>query len=194
MTIVWGRWEAYPWKNELAVQSERVTIHFNEILSDSFEGQHNPFDMLDRAIVLSGFAVRRMIEKRLVTDRLAKAKIPVRTFTRSGADGFRAPFHSDTGVYPLHENYNLEKESAVDLSFMELANEIIHASQIMVVHDEPKMGDGLLVASDWHLKNCILFLAIDEFQSFVRTVLEDRIRMAADSRDFETGKADAKRE
>lgn len=92
MTIVWGRWEAYPWKNELAVQSERVTIHFNEILSDSFEGQHNPFDMLDRAIVLSGFAVRRMIEKRLVTDRLAKAKIPVRTFTRSGGSAGQRHF------------------------------------------------------------------------------------------------------
>jgi hypothetical protein len=118
----------------------------------------------------------------------------IRTFTRSGVDGFRSPFHSDTGVYPLRENYNLEKESPVDLSFKGLAEEIIHASQIMVVHDEPKIGDGLLIASDWHLKNRILLLTIDEFQSFVRTVLEDRIRVTVDSRDFETGKADAIRE
>jgi hypothetical protein len=138
--------------------------------------------MLDQAIVLSGFAVRRMIEKRLVTDRLAKAKISVRTFTRSGVDGFRAPFHGDTGVYPLRENYNLEKESAVQLSYMDLANEIIHTSQIMVVHDELEIGDGLLIASDWNLKNRILHLAIDEFQSFVRTVLEDRTRVTVDSR------------
>jgi len=194
MTIIWGRWQAYPWKNELAVRSERVTIHFNEILSDSFEGRHDPFDMLERTIVLSGFAVRRMIEKRLVTDRLAKAKIPVRTFTRGGADEFRAPFHGDTGVYPLRGNYNLEKDSAVHVSFIELANEIIHASQIMVVHGEPNLSDGLLIASDWHLKNRILHLTIDAFQSFVRTVLDDRIRATSDSIDFETGKAHAKRE
>jgi hypothetical protein len=88
MTITWGRWEGHPWKNELAVQSERVTIHFNEILSDSIEGQHNPFDMLDRAIVLSGFAVRRMIEKRLVTDRLAKAKIQFALLQEAGSMDF----------------------------------------------------------------------------------------------------------
>jgi hypothetical protein len=77
---------------------------------------------------------------------------------------------------------------------MDLANEIIHTSQIMVVHDELEIGDGLLIASDWNLKNRILHLTIDEFQSFVRTVLEDRIRVTVDSRDFETGKARAERE
>jgi hypothetical protein len=94
--------------------------------------------MLDRAIVLSGFAVRRMVEKRLVTDRLA-----VRAFTKSGVDGFRAPFHSDTGVYPLRENYNLEKESAVHLSFMELANQAWRTSEGSGIKIVRRTGCGL---------------------------------------------------
>jgi hypothetical protein len=193
MGTMWGRWESYPWKNELATQSERVTVHFDEILSDSFEGEHRPFDMLDRAIVLSAFAVRRLIEKRLVTDRIAEAKIKVRTFARSHVGNFKAPFHYESGVYPLRNNYDLEKEIAVSFSYTELANEIIHASQIMIVSEEPKISEGLLIASDWRLKDRILHMTIDEFQSFVRAVLDDRVRATSDSID-DAGKIHSKRE
>ena len=98
MSTIWFRWESYPWKNELATQSERVAVHFDELLSNGFEGQHAPFDMLDLAIVLSAFAVRRLIEKRLVTDRLSKARIQVRTFARNRPGDFQAPFHFASGV------------------------------------------------------------------------------------------------
>ena len=51
-------------------------------MSDDFDGEHCPMDMLDRAIVLAAFAMRRMFEKRLVTDKLAGEKISIRTFLR----------------------------------------------------------------------------------------------------------------
>ncbi len=193
MGTIWGRWESYPWKNELATQSERVTVHFDEILSSSFEGEHRPFDMLDRAIVLSAFAVRRLIEKRLVTDCLSEAKIQVRTFARSHVGNFRAPFHYESGVYSLRDNYDLEKELAVGFSYTELSNEIIYASQIIIVSNKSKISDGLLIASDWRLKDRILHMTIDEFKSFVRTVLDDRVKIASDFID-DTGKVHSKRE
>jgi hypothetical protein len=193
MNTTWGKWESYPWKNELVTQSERVTIHFQEVLSDSFEGEHRPFDMLDRAIVLSAFAVRRLIEKKLVTDRLSEATIDVRGFARNSIGDFREPFHFESGVYPLRENYDLEKEVFINLKYTDLANEIIHASQMMVIYNEPKISDGLLIASDWRLKDRILHMTIVEFQSFVRTVLDDRIRSTQDFFDDRTGKARSKR-
>src|SRR5712672_3271237 len=80
MPISYGRWQSYPWKNELALQSERVAIHYAELLSEDFEGEHSPMDMLDWAIVLAAFAIRRMFEKRLVTDKLAARKSPFERF------------------------------------------------------------------------------------------------------------------
>jgi hypothetical protein len=91
MTISYGYWQGYTWKNELAVQSERVAPHFNEIFSASSEAEHNPMHMLDRAIVLAGFSVRRMIEKKLVTDRLVEEKMLVRSFAANHVDKIRTP-------------------------------------------------------------------------------------------------------
>lgn len=67
MPISYNPWPTYPWKNELALQRERVGLHFAEMLQDEFSGDHSPWDMLERALVLAGFAMRRMFEKRLVT-------------------------------------------------------------------------------------------------------------------------------
>ena len=97
MPISYFRWQSYPWKNELALQSERVIVHFAEMLLDDFDGEHNPMDMLDRAMVLAAFAMRRMFEKRLVTDKLVEAKIPVKIFERLCPSDFRPPYLGSSG-------------------------------------------------------------------------------------------------
>jgi len=38
------------------------------------------------------------------------------------------------------------------LKINDVANEIIHASQMMFVNDEEIIPTGLLIASDWHLR------------------------------------------
>ena len=101
MPISYGPWQSYPWKNELALQSERVAIHYAEMLSDDFDGEHSPMDMLDRAIVLAAFAIRRMFEKRLVTDKLASEKISVRTFQSLRSKEFRQPYIGYSGGGPF---------------------------------------------------------------------------------------------
>src|SRR5215472_8240300 len=127
MPITYGSWEGYPWKNELAMQSERVAIHYAELLSDHFDGKHSPMDMLDRAIVLAAFAMRRMFEKRLVTDKLASEKVSIRTFKSLRSKEFRQPFIGHSGGHAFR-NYNFENSSTKRLSISEVANELIHAS------------------------------------------------------------------
>src|SRR6516162_4906328 len=115
MPIVHGPWEKYPWKNELAVQSERVAIHYAEMMSDAFDGEHCPMDMLDRAIVLAAFAMRRMFEKRLVTDKLDVRKSPFehsRPFVWESSDGLISATadgsariaSTDRGVCHVHQH------------------------------------------------------------------------------------------
>jgi hypothetical protein len=168
MPILSFRWQSYPWKNELALQSERVAIHYTEMLSDDFDGEHSPMDMLDRAIVLAAFAMRRMFEKRLVTDKLARAKISIRTFRSLRTKEFRQPFIGESGGHAF-ENYSFEKASKKHLKINDVANEIIHSSQIMFVHDEETIPTGLLMASDWHLRDRLLHFTIEDCQVGVGT-------------------------
>jgi hypothetical protein len=108
MTLSYCKWESYIWKNELATQSERVAVHFAEALSDDDSLEHNPYHMLDRAIVLSGFAIRRMVEQRLVTDRLANGEINVRIFPSRQNNDFRHPYIGCAGEGAFR-NYDFEK-------------------------------------------------------------------------------------
>jgi hypothetical protein len=188
-----GPWQSYPWKNELTLQSERVAIHYAEMLSDNFDGEHSPMDMLDRAIVLAAFAIRRMFEKRLVTDRLASEKIAIRTFQSLRSKEFRQPYigHSGGGAF---RNYSFEKASTKRLKINDVANEIIHSSQMMFVCDEETIPTGLLVASDLRMKDRLLHFTIDEFSAMVKRVLDDWVTSGTDRWDWETGKVYAIRE
>jgi hypothetical protein len=193
MTISYCKWESYIWKNELATQSDRVALHFAEALSDDDSLKHNPYHMLDRAIVLSGFAIRRMVEKRLVTDRLANEEISVRIFPSRQNGDFRHPYIGYAGESAFR-NYDFEQLRFQGLKIGDVANEIIHASQIMVSHREEKVQDGLLIASDCRLKDRLLHFTIEEFSSLVRRALDDFVRFESEQWDPETGKVSATRE
>jgi hypothetical protein len=193
MPISYFRWQSYPWKNELALQSKRVIIHFAEILLDDFDGEHNPMDMLDRAIILAAFAMRRMFEKRLVTDKLAGEKIPVRIFERSNSGDFRSPFIGNSGGRAFL-NYEFTESKTKYLKISEMANEIIHSSQMMFVHGEEIIPDGLLIASDFNLKNRLLHFTIEAFSGIIQRVLDDRVFSETDQWDSKTGKVSAHRD
>jgi hypothetical protein len=193
MPISYGPWQSYPWKNELALQSGRVVIHYAEMLSDDFGGEHVPMDMLDRAIVLAAFTIRRMFERRLVTDKLANEKISLRTFQRLHSEEFREPYIGYSGGEAFR-NYGFEKASTKHLKINDLANEIIHASQLMLVHNEETIPTGLLIASDWHLKDRLLHFTVEEFSAMAKRVLDDCVTSTTDRWDWETGKVSARRE
>jgi hypothetical protein len=193
MPISSGPWQSYPWKNELALQSERVAIHYAEMMSDDFDGEHNPMDMLDRAIILAAFAMRRMFEKRLVTDKLAGEKFSIRTFHSLPSKEFRLPFIGDSGG-DAFRNYSLEKAGTKRLKINDVANEIIHSSQLMFVHDEETIPTGMLIASDLRLKDRLLHFTIEEFSAIVKRVLDDCMMSTEDRWDWKTGEVYAKRE
>jgi hypothetical protein len=103
------------------------------------------------------------------------------------------PYISHSGGSAF-QNYNFGEGKMNRLTISDLANEIIHASQLMFVQGEDKIPDGLLIASDWHLKDRLLHLTIEEFAGMVKQVLDDRVLGSLDQWDFETGKIHATRE
>ena len=75
-----------------------------------------------------------------------------------------------------------------------MANEINHASQIMVSHGEENVQDGLLIAPDWRMKDRLLHFTIEEFSSIVRRALDDCVRFESEQWNPDTGKVSATRE
>jgi hypothetical protein len=148
--------------------------------------------MMERAIVLAAFAVRRMVEKRLVSDAFARAKFEVRSFSARGGELFRPPFHGQAGGRAF-SNYNFSTPQMIAMEPGDLANEIIHSSQLMVLDTEVFAADGFLIASDWHMRRRVLHLSFDELEAFGRSVLDDRVVSASDSWDPETGHVTSER-
>lgn len=192
MTITSSWWTEYPWKNELSLQTDRVALHLDEVLDDEFEGEHNPLAMLERAIALAAFSMRRMFEKKLVTDALAARTVSVRSFP-AVALGFRPPFHGASGG-TAYANYDFSQPETLQLSLRVLANEIMHSSQLMVIGQDEHVADGLLIASDLHLRRRVLHLTREEFRACVKLVLDDRVAVSSEAWDPETDKVTSKRE
>ena len=191
MTISYGPWQSYTWKNELALQRERVGVHFAEMLQTEFSSDHSPWHMLERALVLAGFAMRRMFEKRLVTDLLATETVNIRIFN-SNLDNMRRPFFGWSGGEL--QSYDFEAAGTQEMTLNDLANEIIHSSQLMFVDHEPSIPTGLLIASDRHLNKRLLHLTLDEFMALSNRVLDDVVRATSDRWDSETRRVHATRD
>ena len=190
--IAYTDWQSYTWKNELKLHAERVLKSMHEVIDPGFAGDHNPHHMLERALALSAFCVRRMHEKRVVTDAFRAEKIAVRSFS-AAKEGFRQPFRRSSGGQAF-TNYDLTKPVWVELGRNDVANQIIHSSQLMVCFDEEAIEDGILVASDWDLKLRLLHLSAAEWTSFYTAVLDNYVRSESDSWDHETGKVTSTRD
>jgi hypothetical protein len=134
-----------------------------------------------------------MFEKKLVTDKLASEKISIRTFQSLRSKEFRQPYIGYSGGQAFR-NYSFEKASTKRLKINDVANEIIHSSQMMFVYDEETIPTGLLIASDWHLKDRLLHFTIEGFSAMVKRVLDDCVTCATDRWDWKTGMVYAERE
>ena len=106
---------------------------------------------------------------------------------------FRQPYIGYSGGQAFR-NYSFEKASTKRLKINDVANEIIHSSQMMFIRDEETIPAGLLIASDWNLKDRVLHFTIEEFSAIVKRVLDDWVTVESDRWDWQTGKVYATRE
>jgi hypothetical protein len=191
VAISYAPWQSYPWKNELELQADRAVQHGAEVLDDDFRGDHAPHAMLERAMVLAAFCVRRMIEKKLVTDTFAAEARNIRAFPALSGSNFRPPYHGTSGGQ-IFRSYSFAEPQSLPLRPAEVANEIIHSSQLMVVGGE-SVADGFLIASDRNLSRRLLHLSFAEFREYAQSVLDNRVFYSADAWDPETGKVTSTR-
>jgi hypothetical protein len=191
--ITYGEWESYIWKRELESQIRHASIYYDELILDLDFMYHNPLHALEHSIILAAFSIRRMIEKRLLTDKLSKKMFPVNVYYTKDPKEFRKPYYGHSGASVYH-NYDLEILSVEQLKIADIVNEIIHASQFMFANKDEKIPPGLLIASDWNMKNRLLHFTFQEIDFITKEIIKDKVKSKFDSWDPETGKVTATRE
>ncbi len=195
MGIAVGTWEAGPWKQSLREHARAAQV-VAEILSHDFDDatfpyDGNPFPVFERNFVLACFCMRRLAEKRLLTDRLNEKAVPFRCFP-AVAENFRPPLPSLTSNM-FYQNYRFDAPEAFSLTIRDFGNEVVHSSHIGVVTEPDLLPVGIVVASDWRLSKRLLHLTLIEWADLCQTVLADRVGLTSDEWNPETGQTKALR-
>ena len=117
--------DSVPWRYELlrvARRLERKTVQEHWTERSSFR--------VEKDLMLAGYAIRRLIEARKLSDSLVAKQIPIVRFERTGA----VP-----DVYNRHEFdalYDLDNPSKDQVTLAHLANQIIHSFVLVISSDE----------------------------------------------------------
>jgi hypothetical protein len=186
-SVQYSRWQAYPWKSELHVQRDRVLDHLHEILQGT-QAQHDPHDMLGRALGIAALCMRRLIECALVTESFRTTNLRIFEVHRSTADGFREPFRSYTGGN-FFANYDLRTRVQAARGPNHVADRLLHARIVAVLSASAFLQDGLLVASDLQFGSSLFHMTGAEFSAIVQAFLDDNVTLATDGVDPGTGKS-----
>lgn len=191
-TVTYANWTEYTWKNELTTHASRAIEHLSEIVQET-ECDYSPNQMLERALSLAAFSMRRLIECRLVTDKLRDETFTVCEIRRLGSSTtYREPFKSHTGGN-FFENFDMKCRHKATVGPKAFADRIIHARIIAVLAGSVYLPDGFLIASDHQMGTALFHLTPSEFISIVDKFLNDQIALHSDRLDPETGKTYAER-
>ncbi|THK38635.1 hypothetical protein EHS39_09005 [Ensifer sp. MPMI2T] len=177
-TVSSSEWQAYTWKNELAVQKSRIIQLIGEAISDD-ETEHNPYHMLERAIGIAAVCMRRLLECRLVTDRFRDSQLTVHEVYRKKDGEWREPFFRNTAG-EIFNNYDLTSRHRKTSSPKIISDKMLHARVIGILSGSVYMPDGLLIASDTQSRKQLFHFTSAEIAAVFDAFLTDRVRIEAD--------------
>lgn len=195
MGIAVGTWEAEPWKQSLREHGRVAQVvaeflaHDHEDATFPYDG--SPFSVFEHSFVMAGFCMRRLAEKRLLTDRLNTKLHSFRCFP-AVSKYFRPPLPGKTSNM-FYRNYCFEELETASLTVRDFGNEVIHSSHVGVVTEPELLPVGIVVASDWRLSKRLLHLTFTEWADLCGDVLADRVALFSDEWDPETGETKALR-
>ena len=148
-----------PWKVELlkiASRLERRKFQRRWIEQTGF--------LVERDVMVSAYAVRKLLEARKVSDSLASQQMEVRQHLLIG---------DMPDVYNRHfiwENYDLDNGRNQAISIRELCNQIIHSWNWVISATEDSKFDGIYVSSDKGRRKFIYFINIDVLIRLLRAI------------------------
>jgi hypothetical protein len=194
MGIVSGRWTPEHWKHLLRHHGRIVHACVQFAIAQDHEAifpyEGDPFGTFEASLVLAAFSIRRLSEKRLLTDSLNETMWSVTMYPSKPE--VRPPLPGSTSN-AFYQSYQMDKQGRHTLKLRDLGNEIIHSSNLGIVTEPEGLPLGIVVASDNRLARRILHLSLDQWGAMCRAVLDDRVYIASDEWNPDTGETTARR-
>lgn len=139
------------------------------------------FILFERELILAFFSIRKLIESRKVTDRVANRKYKCKTYPNKGM------IVDELSKYDLEENFDFESEEEKSFSLTFLANQFIHAYVLFPDFSDDGKILGILLCSDWEKHNSLIQIKIEDAISMVEDVINDYVRFIRTERDPDSG-------
>jgi hypothetical protein len=151
-------WESYPWKRELrrlarTIRAQAATARDLDDVDERREFK------LERAIFYAAFVMRKLIESKKVTDKVAGHSVEVTAFKSRRPKAGNLILAPSTSC-DLDKEYDLGREHKIRMSPCFLAEELIHSHKLMWDCNEKGCVVGIYVCSDRRAEDRLISLPI----------------------------------
>lgn|GEM_PF-3289405 len=169
-------WESDPWKTELRKFSQSIEviadekIHYDEAPEE--EGEADPFFELEKTLFLSAFIMRKLIENKKITNKVAGCSIPLDAFD-SLPNRETVASQITNPLYDVQGRYDIENPQKIQCSAHDLAGEIIHSFGLAWMISEDGRVDGLYLCSYKNEKKRALLLPIGAYVRVLNRIADD---------------------
>jgi hypothetical protein len=165
--------DSVPWREELCKVAERLERRKTQRRWTERTGF-----LVERDVMTSAYAVRKLIEARKVSDELSAQRVVVKRHPLIG----RAPDIWDR--YEFWKHYDLEHGTNAELTLETFCNQIIHSWVWSLSATDPgNEFDGIFVSSDRNRRSCLYFISIQTLIKVFRAVGSEDIVYSQMQRD-----------
>jgi hypothetical protein len=160
--------ESFPWKQEI----ERLLKSLRK-WSSKPNSERAEF-YIQRAVFLSAFIVRKLMENRKVTDALRDQSIRCKAYPSFQPVSDRVSTFS--GLADVSDDYDLTKPEDVTLSCFDLMSEIMHSYVFRIVIDDQTNSMLSFLANSYNRRdNRLLEIDLQRFENILIDAIQDRV-------------------
>ncbi len=176
--------ESYSWKMEL--------VRHNRSLKTWCKKTHTKrgYFNIERAIFHSAFVMRKLMENRKVTDRMRNKFMRCRSYKPFRPLSDRVSrFH---GIFAVEKEYDLSKPDVEQLSFFDLASEIMHSYVFIPEIDKHNKMIAFFINSYRHRDDRVLLIDLARYCEAMVQIISDDVQSIRIWKDPATGRIHAK--
>lgn len=167
------------WKLELALHRDQISAADPRV--DGF-----PDFRYEKAVLLSAFIIRKLIEDSAVTDKVRSSFADLVSHPATTSENARL-LAVVAGPLSVVDHFDLKAGSRQRLSLEDFASEIVH-SDALVWWGEEKASYGFFVTSYRNTKTRLLFVPAAYYLEIIDRVLNDIPTKWYSTKDLKTGK------
>ncbi len=168
--------ESYPWKQELRRLACLIRTETAKPIDIASMDERSEFK-LERAIFYAAFVVRKLIENKKITDKVAGHSVEVKAFGSRRQKVGNVIFAMSTSC-DLDKEYDLARPYRVRMSPSDLGGKIIHSHKLMWECADDGCILGMYLCSYRQAEDRLVLLPLELFCSVIKRVANDAVTQA----------------